>query len=105
MSKSNINDSSHCPSWNDEDFDFGYQLDKLGIEKLFHTSEEVIIRELKVYIVDWGNKISRTKYNCRIPCFSQNMAFWIFTFKKLRNDSSLIVKNFDLRKMMAVQKL
>ena len=34
----------HSPFWNDKNHAFEYQLDKLGVEKLFQNSDEVIIR-------------------------------------------------------------
>ena len=52
LSNYNSNDSSHSHSWNDKDYTFDNQFDKWGVEKLFKTSEEVTIRELKVYIED-----------------------------------------------------
>ena len=43
---------SHRHSWNDEDHDFDYQLDQWGVDKLFQNTDEVIFRELKLYIED-----------------------------------------------------
>ena len=37
-------DGSQSHSWNDKDQAFDYQLDQWGDEKLFHNSDEVIIR-------------------------------------------------------------
>ena len=42
----------HSHSWNDEDHAFDYQLDQWGVDKFFQNSDEVIIRELKLYIED-----------------------------------------------------
>ena len=47
-------DGSHIHSWNDEYLVFDYQLDQWGVEKLFQNSDELITRELKMYIEDWG---------------------------------------------------
>ena len=44
---------SHSHYWNDEDHVFDYQLDQWGVDNFFHNSDEVIIRELKMYIEDW----------------------------------------------------
>ena len=44
---------SHIHSWNDEDNAFKYQLDQWVVEKLFHNSDESIIKEFKFYIEDW----------------------------------------------------
>ena len=38
---------------NDEKHAFDYQLDKWGVEKLFHNSDEAIFIGLKLYIEDW----------------------------------------------------
>ena len=45
---------SHINSWNDEYHYFENELDQLVVEKLFQNSDEVIIRELKLYIEYWG---------------------------------------------------
>ena len=50
ISKTDSKDGSHSQSWNDEDHAFEYQLYQWCVEKLFHNSDEAIIRELKLYI-------------------------------------------------------
>ena len=57
---------SHRHSWNDEYHTFNYQLDQWGVEKLFHNSDEVIIRELKFYIEDREklNINNKTQLSC-----------------------------------------
>ena len=100
LSKSNSNDSSHGHSWDYEDYAFDYLSDKYGVDKLFQTTEEVITRELKVYIIDWGGLNIKNKI--QLSCtMSQNMAVWVFMMKILKKYSSLLMKNFNLRKMMA----
>ena len=46
-------DGSHIHSWDDEDYAFYYQLDQWVVENLFQNSDELIIRELKLYIEYW----------------------------------------------------
>ena len=46
-------DGSHSHSWNYEDHAFRYQLYQWGVEKLLQNSDEVIIREKKLYVEDW----------------------------------------------------
>ena len=46
-------------SWNDEDYDSEYQLDKGGVEKYFNTDEEVIIIALKSLLNIGKDLISR----------------------------------------------
>ena len=50
LSNTDSKDGSHSQSWNDEDNAFEYQLYQWCVEKLFHNSDEAIIRELKLYI-------------------------------------------------------
>ena len=52
LSNTNSKDSSHSQSWNEEDHEFNYQLDKWGFVKLFHTSDELLFIELKIYVED-----------------------------------------------------
>ena len=49
LSHTDSKDGSHSYSWNDEDHAFDYQLDQWGVEMLCQNSDEVIIRELKLY--------------------------------------------------------
>ena len=44
LSNNCINDGSNSISWNDENFDFDYQFHQMSVDKLFHTSDELIIR-------------------------------------------------------------
>ena len=44
---------SHSQFCNQEDHAFEYQLDQWGVERILQNSDEVIIRELKLYIEDW----------------------------------------------------
>ena len=53
LSHTDSKDGSHSYSWNDEEHTFDYQLYQWGVEKLFHNSDEVITRELKLYIEEW----------------------------------------------------
>ena len=68
ISNTDSKDVSHSHSCNNEDHYFDYQLDQWGIEKLFQSSDEVIIRELKLFVedreMDIKNKIqlSRTMF-------------------------------------------
>ena len=55
LSHTDSKDGSHSHSWNDEDHAFDYQLDQWGFENLFQNSDEVIIRNLKVYIENWDS--------------------------------------------------
>ena len=55
LSHKDSKDGSHGQYWKNEDHDFNYQLYQWGVDKLFQNSYEVIIRELKVYIEDWGD--------------------------------------------------
>ena len=48
-------DGSCSHSCNDEDHAFNYQLYQWSVEKLFHNSDEAIIRELRLYIENWEN--------------------------------------------------
>ena len=50
LPKTDINDGSQSHCWNDGDYDFEYQLDQWGVERLFHNLDEVLIRELKMYV-------------------------------------------------------
>ena len=50
ISNKDSKDGSHSQSWNDEDHAFEYQLYQWCVEKLFHNSDEAIIREVKLYI-------------------------------------------------------
>ena len=68
---------SRSNSWNYEDHAFDYQLDQWGVEKLLQNSDEAITTELKVYIKDWKNRISRTRANFNVPHFLQNVVAWI----------------------------
>ena len=49
----NSKDVSHSHSWNEDDHTFDYQLYQRIVDKLFQNPYEVIIRDLKMYIVDW----------------------------------------------------
>ena len=53
ISQTGSKDSPHSHYWNYEDNAFDYQLYQWGVEKLFQNSDEVIIKELKLYIEDW----------------------------------------------------
>ena len=46
LSRTYSKEGSHIHSWNDEYHKFDYKLDQWGVEKLFHNSFEVMIREL-----------------------------------------------------------
>ena len=52
ISHTDSKDGSHSNYWNDDDHTFWYQLDRWGVDKLFHNSDEAITRELKLYIED-----------------------------------------------------
>ena len=54
LSRTDIKYGSQSHSWNYEYHAFDYQLDQWDVDKLFQNSDEVIIRELKVYIEHWG---------------------------------------------------
>ena len=54
LSNTDSKDGSHSQSWNYEDHAFEYQFDQCCVDKLFHNSDEAIIRELKIYIEEWG---------------------------------------------------
>ena len=54
LSKIDSKDGSHSHSWNDKDHAFECQLNQWGVKRLFQNSDEVITRELKLYIEDWG---------------------------------------------------
>ena len=69
LSNNDINDGSYSHSWNVEDHAFEYELYQWGDEKLFQTSDEVIIRELKIYVKYRGklninnkSQLSRTMF-------------------------------------------
>ena len=79
-------DSSHINSWNDEDNNFDCQLDQWGVEKLFQNSDEVIIRELKMYVEDWEIRISRTRVNYCVLCLLKNIVVWICMMNIWRKD-------------------
>ena len=85
-------------SWNDEDYDSEYQLDKGGVEKYFNTDEEVIIIALKIFIEYRERSNIKKKSNYIVPCFWENMSVWLFMMKMLRRGSLLIMKNFNLIK-------
>ena len=68
LSNTNSNDSSHIHSWDDEDHYFDYQLYKWDVEKFIQTSDELIIRQVKVFVEDWEKLVSRTKSNYRVLC-------------------------------------
>ena len=61
LSNTDSKDGSHIHSWNDEDHDFDYQLDQCVVEKMLQNSDEVIIRDLKMYIEEWGTKLIKNK--------------------------------------------
>ena len=53
VSNKDSKDSLHSNYWNDKYYAFSYQLDQWGVDKLFHTPDAVIIRELELYAEDW----------------------------------------------------
>ena len=74
-------DGSHSQSCNDEGHAFYSQLDQWGVEKLFQNSDEAITRELKFYIEEWGNCISRTRAKYQKSCLLKIMVVWIYMMK------------------------
>ena len=100
LSHTDSKDVSLSQSCNDYDHAFDYQIDQWGVENLFHNLDEVIIRELKVYTEYWEKIISRTKSNCFVTSFLQNMVVWICITKTGRKYLSLTTNNFNLIKMM-----
>ena len=46
-----LNDNCSSFAWNEEDDAFGFQLEKLGVEKVFSEHNEPVKRELRSYIV------------------------------------------------------
>ena len=99
ISHKDSKDGSHSHSWNDEDHAFNHQLYQWGVDKLFHNSDEAIIRDLKLYIEDWEMWISRTRANYHVLRFLQNMLVWIYTMNIWRKDLSLTTNNYNLIKI------
>ena len=69
LSNTDINDGSHSHYCNGEYHGFDYELDQWGDERLFQTSDEVIIRKLKINVKYRGklniknkSQLSRTMF-------------------------------------------
>ena len=76
-------------------------LDKWGFEKLFQTSDKVIIRELKIYVEYWEILNIKNKIQLSRTMLWKSMTVWIFMTSMLIKDWSLITKKFNYMKMMA----
>ena len=74
LSNTNINDGSRSHYWNDEDHAFDHKLYQWSVEKLFQTLDEVIIRELKIYVDEREEFNLKTRAKYLVLCFWKSVA-------------------------------